>query len=238
MAKGDRKAGQGGSQPSPAGTAAGASGAPGDSGASAGTSIDIATPPYLVGETRIKRIVVTQLTFVEWVTALRAADATRQIEKSTDVKKYFQRERMKRQVKAYADGDALVTLSALDIMQMPRAYAMSVVRALDMNTGMPGEVISEGDGVTSPILYKLSRPLRTNQDSITELEFSGRTLGDIEDVIAADTMPDQALALIRTCAKPVGGEVNLIALPSWAVDAVSLVDGLTILEKVLPRFLA
>lgn len=236
MAKGERKASQGGSQPSPAGSTTGAASA--TLAPSASTSIEIGAPPYLVGETRIKRLVVTQMNFVEWVTALRAADATRQVEKSADVKKYFQRERMKRQVKAYADGDALVPLSALDIMQMPRAYAMNVVRALDLNTGMPGEVISEGDGVTSPILYRLSRPLRTNQDSITELEFSGRTLGDIEDVIAADSTPDQALALIRTCAKPVGGEVNLIALPSWAVDAVSLVDGLTILEKVLPRFLA
>ncbi len=43
--------------------------------------------------------------------------------------------------------------------------------------------------------------------------------------------------LLERCAKPVGGPVPLIALPSWAAQQVSMADGMAITEQVLPRFL-
>jgi hypothetical protein len=43
----------------------------------------------------------------------------------------------------------------------------------------------------------------------------------------------QTTALLKHVAKPVG----MVTMPSWAVDQISMADGMTILTEVLPNFL-
>jgi hypothetical protein len=85
--------------------------------------------------------------------------------------------------------------------------------------------------------FQLGKPIPTDKGNITELEFQASTLGDIEEVLYRSNGNAQALALIRSVASPLGQETTLMSMPDWAVDAISIADGVTIREQVLPRFL-
>ena len=110
---------------------------------------------------------------------------------------------------------------------------------LDSDQGVPGKVLTDGDGATKPLLYKLGTPIgmRTSKDadaSITELEFMGTTYSEMEDVLAADNELEQAIALIRTIAKPVGGKMPIMT--DTTMEQITMADGVTIMRAVLPRF--
>ena len=106
-----------------------------------------------------------------------------------------------------------------------------------MITKVPaGKIIRDGDGVDKAIIYELGTPIKVQgKDPITELEFCASTYGDVEDVLTADLAVQQTALLLSTVAKPLG--TSLSRLPSWAIDNITVADGVSISRDVLPRFL-
>jgi hypothetical protein len=149
----------------------------------------------------------------------------------------LKRLRMHRQV-AYYMGANQVQLTIQDILKLPIPDARAISSKFDAaDEGKPGKVIREGDGISQAIVFELGTPIQTGagKQPIKELEFIAKTYGDIEDVLAAENSIQQAAQLIATIAKPLGTSLSL--LPSWACSAISVADGVTISQKVLPRFL-
>jgi hypothetical protein len=162
----------------------------------------------------------------------------------TDNKKWNvmnKRMRMKSQVECIADDGSVVKLGDMDIPQLPRVYASKIIDAMGEDQGEPGKVINDGDGATKPMIYKLGTPVRfksgTEELSFDEIEFMAKTYGDVEEVMAETGNLQQVLVLLQTVGKPIGMGEQTTAAPSWVVDQISLADGFTIAEKVLPRFL-
>jgi hypothetical protein len=200
--------------------------------------INIDLVPIVMGGKSIKELQVSPLNLAGFV---EVADATNDlgVKGNTKWQVMNRRMRIKKQVKAIAEDGSTVAFDDLAITQIPTAYAVKLTSALAVGQGEQGKIISNGDGVTSPILVELGTPIKFVQggagEEIKELEFLASTFGDIEEVLAETISLQQALALIRTVAKPVG--TNLQVLPSWAVEQITMADGMLIVDKVLPRFL-
>jgi hypothetical protein len=138
---------------------------------------------------------------------------------------------------SYSVNGTIVPVTFNDISQMPIPDARKIIAQLDTDEGLPGRIISDCDGIDKSIVYELGTPIPTGQgkEPIRELEFHARTYGEIEDVLAADSPLSQAAKLVETIAKPLG--TTLSALPSWALNLISVSDGLAISRDILPRFL-
>lgn len=152
----------------------------------------------------------------------------------------FQRDRITFQAHFMSSGKR-VTPEAEHITSLPINVAKQILAAVDLDQGLPGTIIQEGDGSIKPVLYKLGTPLKAKTGKgedveISEIEFQAKTYGEIEDVLAAENEIMQAVALLRTVAKPVMSTGSLMALPGWALDRITPADGVTIMKKVLPSF--
>jgi hypothetical protein len=186
-----------------------------------------------LGEKRIDGAVVRPLTFQSFVDLLATAQAMTQ-PKSWDAR--LKRLRMLKQV-TYYHGNTIVSMAQEDILRLPIPAARLITSKLDQDEGISGKVIRDGDGIDKAITYELGTPIPLGQgkESIKELEFFAKTYGDIEDVLAADNAMSQAAVLISTVGKPLGTSLTL--LPSWAVNLITVADGVTISREILPRFL-
>jgi hypothetical protein len=194
--------------------------------------IKIDAVPMTVGKTPVMELVVSELSFKGLGEAVEAASG-----RPEDLGEAILLEQVSRQVRAFDRDGKSIALSALDILQIPTPYAKQIHAVLDVSKSEPGKVIRDADGVSAPILFKLGAPLATGGDSITELEFRAKTLGDISSVYAAENKIDKAIALIEKCATPLGTGKPLLRLPSWALELVTRIDGSAIMREVLPRFL-
>lgn len=148
----------------------------------------------------------------------------------------MKRLRLQRQVTFYA-GNVVVPVSPEQLLKMPIPAVRVLNTKLDGQEGPPGRIVREGDGIDKAIVYELATPIPLGQGkgAIKELEFQASTYGDIEDVLAADFAIIQTKVLIETVAKPLG--TTLSTLPSWAANMITVGDGVTISQQVLPRFL-
>jgi len=197
-------------------------------------------PPVIIGDKQIAEFNVKPINLTAFT---KLAEETNNIG-AADNKEWQlhnKRLRMKYQISAIATDGSAVKLDDLSITQLPRTYGVKLSNMLSEGQGTPGEIISgENDGVSAPILYRLGTPIKMQQNgdeiAITELEFQASTFGQIEDVLAETNPLSQTVSMLSSIAKPVGME-TLQALPSWALDKVTMADGFTISEKVLPRFL-
>jgi hypothetical protein len=143
---------------------------------------------------------------------------------------------MLRQVTYYA-GNSPVQVSQEDVLKLPIPSVRTITARLDDGEGVAGRIVREGDGIDKAIVYELGTPIPVGQGKppVKELEFQASTYGDIEDVLALEVQVQQALVLITTVAKPLVTSLSL--LPSWAVQQITLADGVTISRDVLSRFL-
>lgn len=192
------------------------------------------------GDTEITAIKVLPLNFVSFVKIWSEVSNEVRGKQNVSSNALMQRKRIKLQAQFMA-GDKRIAPDDANITQLPIGVAKQIVGALDNGEGVAGSVIGDGDGVSSPVLYKLGAPVSMTANGkkveIIELEFSAKIYGDIEDVLAADGEVPQALELIRRTASPVGGDLSLTSLPGWAIDRLTIADGVTIMRSVLPRFL-
>jgi hypothetical protein len=210
-------------------------------------TIDIDGPAYIVKTQSIKTLTVSQLSYVDLCKAIRSADAAAvgSDDPTAAFRKHYNRARRRMQLSAVDISGAPVVMTDGIIGMMPRKYAVRLEALLWADKQADGEIVREGDGATTPIVVRLGTPIKlagasgTDDAVIEELEFRAQTLAHFEEVMAQDRESDQTLALIRTCAKPVmATDEGLHVLPSWAVDQISISDGLTIQKKVLPVFFA
>lgn len=146
----------------------------------------------------------------------------------------IQRERLQSQVTCLSESGKKLSLDGLSLHKLPRALAKQLIVMLSEDEGQQGEIIGEGDGISSSLIYKLGTPIAAaTGPGIEELEFYAPLFGDIEYVLAEDNPLLQTRALISRTAKPAG----MVAAPSWLLSNMSLADGFTIMQTVLPRFL-
>ena len=126
-----------------------------------------------------------------------------------------------------------------DIDRMPLPVAKAVRDALDDGQGDIGKVVQDGDGVSSPVLYRLHTPLKMKNGKddvlIEELEFAAATLMEAQEVLAEDSDLRKAHLLLLKLAKPVGVKA-LMTLPGAVVDQVTVGDGVGVMRHVVPKF--
>lgn len=200
-------------------------------------SIKLDKAEYTVTGTVATDLTVTGMSFTEFASltaSIRGAD-----EKT--IKRQQFRARIDQQVKATLVGGKVVKIPDEDIGRIPMVYVGPLKRAVDdaleLDDDKSPEILSQGDGMVTPVHIKLAIPIQLGEGKapIGELEFIAATLTQIEDVIVADGKLDAAIALLAI-AKPVGPDLTLSTLPSWALSRISLVDGLFITGKVLDVF--
>jgi hypothetical protein len=204
--------------------------------------IDI-TAPYLVGVKKATKFVIAPIAFTTFVElALQSGGAK-------NSQAAFNSALLRHRTKIVTDDGAHHDITPELLHVMPRPVAMPLVKFFDTEGAAPADetaeqkaerlakqpaVLNDGDGLTTPILVKLGTPLEAAGKTISELEFMAKTYGDVESVLAETNELAQAVELIKSLAKPAG----MLALPSWAVDMVSVQDGMFIERTILPRFLA
>lgn len=202
-------------------------------------TIEIKDPPFLIGETPIAEIQVSEVGFQAFIGATivnirqQGGNVT-----GDEYRKRVYRERIKAQSRFLDAGKKAVPLTDEALIQLPIPYAKKLYAAIDVEEAKAGEVTTKGDGVTTPIVFTLGTPIQIKGKApITELEFMAKTFGDIENVMHQQTEFEQALALLSSVARPLGSDATFLALPSWAVAGITVPDGVTIAQQVLPSFL-
>lgn len=222
--------------------------------------IDCDGPDWKIGEAKVRKIKVRALNFVQFGAAVASAVRNQANASGSgtaspaDFRKVLLRERRRIQMTAHDAKGAQIDIDDLAMMAMPRPYGVRLTDMLDASEAKPGVVVKDkkgnvGDGLTTPMLYQMGTPIKLKSAAagqeaepaaIVKLDFLAPTLGDVENV-QAETIPLlQTLALIRDCATPIiqGGSstAKLQRLPSWALDEITVTDGLMIMEHVLPVF--
>lgn len=152
---------------------------------------------------------------------------------------YLNRARMSTQV-VFMAGEEVVTAKPENISSLPIGVAKRVLDTLDEGSGTQGSVISKGDGIGKPILYKLGSPLEMsdkdgNPEYVNEIEFMAESFGEVEEALACENEVQKAMALLRTIAKPVEIE-GWSLLPGALIDQITLADGVGIMKHVCPSF--
>lgn len=186
-----------------------------------------------LGDKVVDAISVAHLTFSQFAAVWkRAASAKGKPEAA------LQRERILHQTHFMSGGERVVPdLSQLSTL--PATVAKAIINNLDADEGPAGKVISEGDGIATPIVVKLGSPIKVKdgkgvESELAELEFMASTYGELEDVLSSVDEIGKAMALLTNIASPVGS--NLPRLPGFALDRITLADGLMIMRKVCPSF--
>lgn len=192
--------------------------------------------PFAVGEDMISKAEISRLSFGKFVGISRSVVAALKPNQKMNV--IMQRHRMMEQVALLSAAGKRVRMSELNVTQLPPIVGRDIAAGLFFDDDLPGELLSDSnaDGISVPIHYKLGTPIAAaNGKAIEELEFIAKSFGDIEEITAGEAELFQTYDLIATMAKPAGG--TMLALPSWALDKISLADGIFIMNVVLPRFL-
>lgn len=187
---------------------------------------------FVIGDKVITKIVVSRLYFVALLNIVK--EANKKAETNDDVQREVEMLRFVRQVEYYA-GTEIVTPDPIALREMPIPLARKIRAEFADATSKGGKLIS-GDGISIPAIYELGTPIPTDKGEIKELEFMATTLGDIENVIYRTNTHDQTLALLSSVATPLGTETTLQALPSWALDLITIADAVVIGEKIVPLF--
>lgn len=196
-------------------------------------------PAFEIDGDIVQKYEVSPVGFVAFSEILSASARGAKTER--DLEKRILRGRIKGMVKAIGDGGKHLAITDANIGKMPARHAVAVKDAIDqvINDGAEGdgkpEILSEGDGITTPVHVKLGSPIKVSGkgEPIAELEFMASTLDELEDAIVAENQFEQAVAIL-SIAKPATG--SLQALPSWAYKQITLADGVFIMTKVLPSF--
>lgn len=200
----------------------------------------IYTDGVMFGETNITSIRVLPCNFVSFAKIWGDVIQEARVDRNASTSALMQRHRIKLQAQFMA-GEQRIAPDAANIGQLPIRVAKQIVASLDEGEGPAGVLLNDADGISSPVHYKLGTPLKTQLNGkrvqITELEFQAKVYADIEDTLATEGELPRTVALLRKTATPVGEELSITSLPSWALDQITVGDGIAINNLVLPRFL-
>lgn len=188
------------------------------------------------GANGFTRFVVEPISYVKLVEITQSVV----VKDRRDINKIVKRARIFQQMTAYNE-KGKADFTEVELSALPPALGKKISRAVDdvLDQKEECKILSdkESDGVSEPILVKLGSPLTMGTESISELEFQAKTYGDIEAVFAENDAALQSLLLIENVAKPITSNLKLQALPSWAVNQITPMDGIFIANNILPRFL-
>jgi hypothetical protein len=191
--------------------------------------------PVTISEVTYTDYSVAPLFFKRFVELSIAARDQADNDSNGSVQKAINRAAIKMQVKLLTeDGKASKTLTDLEIMNLTIANGKELVENAVLAEGTPGEIISgDADGIAKSVVYKLGTPIKTANSAVSEIEFKVKTFGDIEAVLAEPNKLAQGVMMLQS----VGKSAGTLSLPSWALEKISVADGMDMVEKVLPRFL-
>lgn len=199
-------------------------------------TVEVKTP-WLVGGKPVKTIEIQPLMFTAHV-ALADATATA-LTAGGSFDSAFRSARIIAQSDLVFADSTRGKLEHVTLMSMPFLLSKEVNKALDSsNVAAVGKVISEkANGIDTPIIYQLGTPIISGSEGkeILELEFMVSTYGDVEQVMGESGSFQQTVALIKHVARP-AGDTTLLTLPSWAVDQITVPDGIAMVTSVLPNF--
>jgi hypothetical protein len=198
-----------------------------------GTKLEKIPISFQLGENVIDGAVVRPMTFQAFSNIVTEAQGMKEPEAWLA---RMRRVRMAKQVQYYING-TVMPVGILDIPKLSIIDARSIIAKLDADEAPAGKIVRDGDGMDKAITYELGTPIPTGagKPPITELEFHASTYGDVEDIMAADNGVLQTVMMIKKLGKPLG--TSLTALPSWAIDVITISDGVFIMNEILPRFL-
>jgi len=186
--------------------------------------------PWQIRDKVIDGAVINRLSFQSFSDLIVEAQG---MKKPKTLEARLRRLRLAKQVVYYVNGST-TPIDSNDVTMMPIPNAQLLTGRLDEDEGVVGKITREGNGIDTSIIYELGTPIPvTGKEPITELEFLAKTYGDIEDVMSAGDSISQTVLLIATVARPPG----MLQLPTWAVNAVTIGDGVTIAKLVTPHFL-
>lgn len=207
------------------------------------------TTPYMVAGKKATKFVVRPIGYVEMSGIATAAGREA---KPGEANALVRARAIMARTQVITDDGKTHAIDPLMLHTMPRPVAKPLLNYINTEGDIPDDVsaeerarlvatgatiLTDGDGLTEPVLIRLGTPVMgttgTDEKGISELEFIAKTYGDIEHVLAGTNDMDRTVALIRHVAKPAG----MLALPSWAVDAIDIRDGFFIQNEILPRFL-
>lgn len=192
-------------------------------------------PVFKIAGVDVTEFRVRHLGFKEFAGLFEGLSATA---KSFD--RELLRARLKTQVKVELSDGKSISLTDETISEIPIKYALLLQKLVyevyeEDPTNQPK--MSDGDGITSPIVVTLTSPIKfQGGKTITDLEFMAQTLGQIEDALVADGRLQQVMALF-SIAKPLGKDLSFSVLPDSALERISMADGMFIMSQVAPRFL-
>jgi hypothetical protein len=135
-----------------------------------------------------------------------------------------------------------VKLKATELLSLPIPLYQKLKIMLDDDKTVDATIVQNGNGIETPIVIKLGTPLvMKNKEgeslSINELEFKASTAMDLERILAQTSEVEQTWALLEDCCTPLGEDLSLMKLPSWAVEQITFGDGQFVRTQVLPNFL-
>jgi hypothetical protein len=190
----------------------------------------LAAPLTIAGAVYTK-FKVAPLTFMSF--AAIALEAVEGVQEGVTYQMLLRRARMKQQITLIDDANKTAKMDAIAIALLPIPVARQFIPLLDVGSGLPGKVITKGDGVSTSMVYQLGTPIVTGGKTVTEFEFLASNYAAVEAVMAEDSRLFQAVALLKTVAKPVG----FVSMPSSIYEKVSMADGAVITNEVLDSFL-
>lgn len=192
------------------------------------------TEPFLFAGKAAKSITVAQLPFVKLAEVATRAGALSNAEYP-----FLAALRTLRMIEqctvTLADGTT-GKLDTITVRQLPIPVAMLIHKNLESRDIPTGKLVGDGDGISTPITYELGTPIVTGSGedkNITELEFLAKTYGDLEIVMGETNDLERTTSLIKYVSKPIG----MVTLPSWAIDQITIPDGMFVMNEIVKRFL-
>lgn len=190
--------------------------------------------PVSVDKVEITHFTVNQINFMDFCDIVQSAVSDTS---NASVEKLMMRGRMAKQVDCHGKDGNIHKLDGLSLVSLPAKYAREIHQSLNAQVEPAGEVLEKGDGITSPVHYKLGTPIKMVDESvIEEVEFIAENYGKIEDVLIENQALLQARALLKGCCVPVS-EAKMLSMPDLALQQITVTDGIVISNRVVPSFL-
>src|SRR5262249_26818505 len=96
-----------------------------------------------------------------------------------------------------------------------------------------------GDGVTSPIIYTLQRPVKLTPtddgEVVSQFEFLSRSVGDISEFLDARGETREFHTFMRTFGKPLG--VRIPIMTDILINAIDFLDYLVSRRQIMGKFI-
>lgn len=131
-----------------------------------------------------------------------------------------------------------VPFSGLKLSSVDGSELTSVIHAMSLDAD--AVILDEsGDGITSPLIYTLQRPVKMTPgddgESVHQIAFEARTVGDISEFLDARGETREFHTFMRTFGKPLGIRVPIMS--DVLINAIDFLDYLVIRRQIMGKFI-